>query len=86
MIFFSTGATGTPIPLVSNYLQLLTKPNWILYQYHVDFSPEIDSKRLRYALFAQHKEMFGDNSLSTPSRTSKPTGYEANKLKPIAEG
>lgn len=30
----------------------------MLYQYHVDFDPVIESKRLRVALFNQHNKLF----------------------------
>ncbi|TNN69054.1 Piwi-like protein 1 [Liparis tanakae] len=32
---------------------------WVLYQYHVDFNPPMEARRLRYALLYQHEEVLG---------------------------
>jgi hypothetical protein len=47
------------ITLYTNYIELLNEPNWILYQYHVDFEPDIQSRRLRVGLLNQHSQLFG---------------------------
>lgn len=39
--------------MAANYFELVKNPNWTLYQYHVDFEPEIPSKGFRRALFYQ---------------------------------
>ena len=36
------GTSGTLLELRSNYFALKKLPNWTLYQYRVDMSPEID--------------------------------------------
>ena len=38
------GKSGTPIGIVCNYFEVINQPNWILYQYHVDFAPLCDSR------------------------------------------
>ncbi|XP_071945006.1 piwi-like protein 1 [Antedon mediterranea] len=53
------GKTGSVCQLVSNNFRLKTKGQWALYQYHVDFNPPVDSKRLRIALVKQQKEIIG---------------------------
>jgi len=51
-----SGTSGSVIPLMTNYFRLRAKPNWTLYQYHVSFSPEVDSKKVRIALVKQHMQ------------------------------
>jgi aubergine-like protein len=40
------GISGKPIKILCNYFEVISQPNWVLYQYHVDFKPGIDSKSL----------------------------------------
>ncbi len=47
--------------MLTNYFELLSKPNWTLYQYHVDFDPPTESKRLRIGLISEHNALFGNN-------------------------
>lgn len=54
-----TGNSGQPIPLKTNYFNLEQAPDWHLYQYHVGFNPELDSKKLRIALLYHHEELLG---------------------------
>lgn len=51
-----SGTSGQTIPLMTNYFRLKAKPDWTLYQYHVSFSPECDSKKMRIALVKGHME------------------------------
>lgn len=53
-LYFS-GSSGAPIPLTSNFFRIVSRPQWVLYQYHVDFQPPIESRRLRTALLFQHE-------------------------------
>uniref|UniRef100_UPI00358E54D2 piwi-like protein 2 n=1 Tax=Myxine glutinosa TaxID=7769 RepID=UPI00358E54D2 len=53
------GSQGTPIPLLSNYLKLICL-NEAVYQYAVSFSPDIDSKNMRFALISEHKSEIGE--------------------------
>uniref|UniRef100_A0A671UAF1 Piwi-like RNA-mediated gene silencing 1 n=1 Tax=Sparus aurata TaxID=8175 RepID=A0A671UAF1_SPAAU len=54
-----TGSSGSPIQLTANYFRILSRPQWVLYQYHVDYKPPMESRRLRSALLFQHEEALG---------------------------
>lgn len=38
------GTSGQKIRFLTNYFKVIDKPDWVLYQYHVDYAPVIDSK------------------------------------------
>jgi len=52
------GETGEKIPIICNYFEVISQPNWVLFQYHVDFAPVVDSKRLRMQLMKPHDHLF----------------------------
>ncbi len=52
------GTAGSPVPIYCNYFQVVNQPNWILYQYHVDYAPVVDSKRTRLLLMRPHDGLF----------------------------
>ncbi|KAK9522353.1 hypothetical protein VZT92_018825 [Zoarces viviparus] len=54
-----TGISGAPIRLKANFFRILSRPQWVLYQYHVDFNPPMEARRLRTALLFQHEETLG---------------------------
>ncbi|KAL4609246.1 piwi-like protein 1 [Arapaima gigas] len=54
-----TGVSGTAIELRANFFRILSRPQWVLYQYHVDYDPPMESRRLRSALLFQHEEALG---------------------------
>lgn len=54
------GTAGERINIVANYFELLSRPTWAVFQYHVDFAPLVESSRLRYAFIKDHKETLGD--------------------------
>uniref|UniRef100_K7G6N5 Piwi like RNA-mediated silencing 4 n=1 Tax=Pelodiscus sinensis TaxID=13735 RepID=K7G6N5_PELSI len=54
-----TGSSGIPVKVVTNLYNLGLPREWQLYQYHVTFSPELESKRLRIALLYSHTELLG---------------------------
>ncbi|KAG7332045.1 hypothetical protein KOW79_003879 [Hemibagrus wyckioides] len=54
-----TGLSGSPIELRANYMRLLSRPQWALFQYHVDFKPPVESRRMRFALLFNHEELLG---------------------------
>uniref|UniRef100_A0A673CNS0 Piwi-like protein 1 n=1 Tax=Sphaeramia orbicularis TaxID=375764 RepID=A0A673CNS0_9TELE len=54
-----SGTSGSMIVLTSNYFRILSRPQWVLYQYHVDFQPPMESRRLRTALLYQHDQLLG---------------------------
>ncbi|NXG47601.1 PIWL1 protein, partial [Psilopogon haemacephalus] len=54
-----TGTSGSVIKLVANYFRVMSRPQWALYQYHVDYNPEMEARRLRSALLFQHEKLIG---------------------------
>ena len=50
LFFCDTGNSGTQIQVRTNTFKLVPRHDWHLYQYHVDFNPNVDSKRLRQFL------------------------------------
>ncbi|GIY92309.1 piwi-like protein Siwi [Caerostris extrusa] len=54
------GTSGVPINIVANYFELLSRPKWAIFQYHVDFAPLVESSRLRHIFIKDHKETLGD--------------------------
>lgn len=55
----SSGTSGSAIQLTANFFRILSRPQWVLYQYHVDFKPPMESRRLRSALLFHHEEALG---------------------------
>uniref|UniRef100_A0A4W3JSP7 Piwi-like RNA-mediated gene silencing 1 n=1 Tax=Callorhinchus milii TaxID=7868 RepID=A0A4W3JSP7_CALMI len=53
------GVSGSLIRLVTNYIRLNSRPQWALYQYHVDYKPQMESRRLRTALLFMHDKILG---------------------------
>ncbi|KAM6954108.1 piwi-like protein 1 [Aplochiton taeniatus] len=54
-----TGTSGSPIDLKANFFRIVSRPQWVLYQYHVDFKPPMESRRLRSALLFHHEQTLG---------------------------
>ncbi|CAM5101046.1 unnamed protein product [Natator depressus] len=54
-----TGTSGTTIRLSTNHFRLTSRPQWALYQYHIDYNPQMEARRLRSALLFQHEELIG---------------------------
>jgi len=55
------GTAGTPLKIICNYFEVKSRADFVLYQYHVDFAPVIDNKRMRIALFNDHSSKFPNN-------------------------
>lgn len=53
------GSSGIPINIQANFFRLLKSPSWSLYQYRVDFTPNVLDTRLSKALIAQQRPNFG---------------------------
>ncbi|XP_059194229.1 piwi-like protein 1 [Centropristis striata] len=53
------GTSGNPIQLTANFFRIVSRPQWVLFQYHVDYNPPMESRRLRCALLFQHDETLG---------------------------
>ena len=45
--------------LSTNHFRLTSRPQWALYQYHIDYNPLMEARRLRSALLFQHEELIG---------------------------
>lgn len=54
------GATGTKVEIVTNAYKLETRPNYMIYQYNVAFSPEVDFKKVRIGLIAEQQQLLGN--------------------------
>lgn len=54
-----SGTTGTAVDLTANYFTVETTPQWRLFQYHVDFSPDEDNTFMRRALMRVHANVLG---------------------------
>ncbi|KAJ8408576.1 hypothetical protein AAFF_G00252110, partial [Aldrovandia affinis] len=54
-----SGVSGNRIEVRANYFRILSRPQWVLFQYHVDYNPAMESRRLRSALLFQHSEILG---------------------------
>ncbi|KAG8455995.1 hypothetical protein GDO86_001978 [Hymenochirus boettgeri] len=54
-----TGSSGSQIHLSTNHIKLISRPQWVLYQYHVDYNPQMELKPMRTALLFQHEELIG---------------------------
>ncbi|XP_053312111.1 piwi-like protein 1 [Spea bombifrons] len=54
-----TGVSGSTIQLSTNHIKLVSRPQWVLFQYHIDYNPPMESIRLRSALLYQHEELIG---------------------------
>lgn len=52
------GQTGQPVSLQTNYFCVTKTPKWNVYQYRVDFLPDIDLSRVRRGILGQCKEHF----------------------------
>ncbi|XGW10333.1 hypothetical protein V3C99_012093 [Haemonchus contortus] len=51
--FNKTGDSGRPTQLVANFVTIEQCPELVVWQYHVDFKPDIDSKNFRHAILKQ---------------------------------
>ncbi|KAK2508067.1 hypothetical protein MC885_008648 [Smutsia gigantea] len=52
-----TGSSGIPVKLVTNLFSLDLPQDWNLYQYHVTYTPDLESRRLRTALLYNHQKL-----------------------------
>lgn len=50
------GQTGKRVPLQANYFTLLRHPDWTIYQYRIDFKPEVHLEAFRKFLIRQLKD------------------------------
>lgn len=70
---------------MTNYFQLEQAPDWHLYQYRVDYSPDIDSKKLRIGLLHNHEQLLGKTkafdgmTLFLPKKLQNPVSLDCSK-------
>lgn len=57
-VIHNSGEVGQPLKLSANYIRIKCK-NKGVYQYHVDFRPNIDSKGMRIRLINEHRDVIG---------------------------
>lgn len=55
------GTSGTSMNLTANYFKMLAKSDWDIFQYRVDFNPDIEDTRLKKALLRRQKAEIGGN-------------------------
>lgn len=55
------GSSGRPVELLTNYFPMQTIKNWDIFQYRVDFVPDIPDTRIRKSLLAREKAKIGGN-------------------------
>ena len=55
LTFHIEGISGDPVNVIANYIKVLTKPQWELFQYHILFSPDVENKRFRREMITQHR-------------------------------
>jgi len=53
------GSAGTVIALSSNCFLLETRADFVIYQYNFSFSPEVDSKKVKFGLMFSQEELIG---------------------------
>ncbi|XP_043640894.1 protein aubergine [Drosophila teissieri] len=53
------GVSGNEITVQTNYFKVKKRPNWTIYQYRVDFTPDVDNTRLRRAFMHEHRSLLG---------------------------
>jgi aubergine-like protein len=46
--------------LKGNFFKLAYDAEWRMYQYHVDFNPPVENKKMKSALLMSHRELIGD--------------------------
>lgn len=55
------GKVGDHLKLTANYFRCTRPDHWEIYQYRVDFSPEMDNLRLKKSLIRRQREQLGGN-------------------------
>uniref|UniRef100_T1IXK7 Piwi domain-containing protein n=1 Tax=Strigamia maritima TaxID=126957 RepID=T1IXK7_STRMM len=53
------GTKGKPVPISTNYVRLKCVKDAFIYEYHVTFIPQVDSKKLRMRLVHESKHVIG---------------------------
>lgn len=71
------GGEGRAVTVLANYFRLNTPQSVIVYDYHIEFEPQIDATVVRKALLYNHRQAFGermvyDNASNLKSTTLLP--------------
>ena len=45
------GSGGSSIDVIANYFSLVQKPDWKLYQYKVEYTPDIEDPKVNFLSF-----------------------------------
>lgn len=53
-------SSGRPLMLQTNYFPLACGRDWCLYQYRVDYDPEVDHRGARKGMLKDHKDILGN--------------------------
>lgn len=83
-----SGSSGIIVKLSTNHFRLTSRPQWALYQYHIDYNPLMEARRLRSALLFQHEDLIGrchafdGTILFLPKRLQ----HKVFQMSPLAEG
>jgi len=54
-----SGSSGAPINVVSNLFKLERATNFHLFQYRVDYNPEVLSRPIRMSMLKEHQDLIG---------------------------
>lgn len=54
-----SGSKGTAVRLFANHFRVTSRPQWVTYQYNVDYKPDIEDGSLRADLLKQHESLLG---------------------------
>ncbi|XP_078682107.1 piwi-like protein 1 [Branchiostoma floridae x Branchiostoma belcheri] len=53
------GTTGNPVSMITNFFRVKPQPDWVLFQYHMEFSPEVDHRKARIAMVCSQEDLLG---------------------------
>lgn len=54
------GKDGNPVKILTNYFPLVSSKAWRLYQYRVDYEPEVDHRGARRGMLRDHLDLIGN--------------------------
>ncbi|XP_078682114.1 piwi-like protein 1 [Branchiostoma floridae x Branchiostoma belcheri] len=57
------GTSGTPVSMVTNFCKVKTQTERVLFQYQVEFSPDVDNRKARIAMVYSQEDLLGDTKI-----------------------
>ncbi|XP_019620692.1 PREDICTED: piwi-like protein 1 [Branchiostoma belcheri] len=57
------GTSGTPVSMVTNFCKVKTQTDRVLFQYQVEFSPDVDNRKARIAMVYSQEDLLGDTKI-----------------------